>query len=74
MLARLGYEALKGNQQKLEIGMQFNSAVAREKMVDCQIRTADVTQHNLVDAFLEVPREKFIPAERRMLTSRARVV
>lgn len=47
--------------------MPASTAKARENMVDCQIRTADVTQRNLVDAFLEVPREKFAPAERQML-------
>ena len=33
---------------------------AREKMVDCQIRTSDVTNHELLSAFLSVPREEFV--------------
>ncbi|MGB7287529.1 MAG: protein-L-isoaspartate O-methyltransferase [Salaquimonas sp.] len=33
----------------------------RQNMVDCQIRTNDVTNHALLDAFLQVPRERFVP-------------
>lgn len=33
-------------------------------MVDCQIRTNDVTNHALLEALLEVPREKFVPADK----------
>ncbi len=32
----------------------------RQNMVDCQIRTNDVTNHALLEAFLEVPRERFV--------------
>jgi protein-L-isoaspartate(D-aspartate) O-methyltransferase len=39
----------------------FDSAVARRHMVDGQIRTADVTNPNLVTAMLTVPRELFVP-------------
>jgi protein-L-isoaspartate(D-aspartate) O-methyltransferase len=34
---------------------------ARSKMVDSQLRTTDVTSHSLLSAFLDVPREAFIP-------------
>ena len=37
-------------------------ATARRNMVDCQIRTKDVTDPLVTRAFLEVPREKFLPA------------
>jgi protein-L-isoaspartate(D-aspartate) O-methyltransferase len=40
---------------------------ARVKMVDGQVRTTDVTDLNLITAMLEVPREEFVPAERRAL-------
>jgi len=40
---------------------------AREQMVDCQIRTCDVTSPSVVSAFLTVPREEFLPAESRAL-------
>lgn len=30
-------------------------------MVDCQIRTADVTDTRIIEAMLSVPREKFVP-------------
>lgn len=34
---------------------------AREKMVDCQVRTVDVTDHAVLTAMLDVPREAFVP-------------
>ena len=37
----------------------------RQKMVDCQIRTTDVTDLALLDAFLDVPREAFVPKSKR---------
>lgn len=36
-------------------------------MVDGQLRVADVTDHRVLEAFLAVPREDFVPAERRGL-------
>jgi protein-L-isoaspartate(D-aspartate) O-methyltransferase len=42
-------------------------ATARQKMVDGQVRTADVTDHRILDAMLAVPREEFVPAARRAL-------
>ncbi|MDI7863345.1 protein-L-isoaspartate O-methyltransferase [Rhizobiaceae bacterium n13] len=35
---------------------------ARIKMVDNQIRTTDVTSHSILNAFLTVPREVFVPS------------
>ena len=35
---------------------------ARENMVDCQVRTSDVTEHALISAMLSVPREEFVPS------------
>jgi protein-L-isoaspartate(D-aspartate) O-methyltransferase len=40
---------------------------ARIKMVDNQIRTTDVTSHSVLDAFLTVPREAFVPAQLKPL-------
>ncbi|MCM2292930.1 protein-L-isoaspartate O-methyltransferase [Allorhizobium sp. BGMRC 0089] len=34
---------------------------ARVKMVDGQIRTTDVTYHSIIAAFLDIPREIFVP-------------
>ena len=34
---------------------------ARTNMVDCQIRTTDVTSYAVLNAFLTVPRENFVP-------------
>jgi protein-L-isoaspartate(D-aspartate) O-methyltransferase len=35
--------------------------IARQKMVDCQVRTSDVTDSRILDAMLAVPREAFVP-------------
>jgi protein-L-isoaspartate(D-aspartate) O-methyltransferase len=42
-------------------------AAARANMVDCQVRTADVTDHALISAMRTVPRERFMPAGRETL-------
>ena len=34
----------------------------RRNMVDCQIRTKDITDPRVIRAFSQVPREKFVPA------------
>jgi protein-L-isoaspartate(D-aspartate) O-methyltransferase len=39
------------------------SALHRRTMVDCQIRTFDVTDQQLLARMLEVPREHFLPGE-----------
>ncbi len=39
----------------------FDAAAARRIMVDCQIRTADVTDLDLQEAMLTLPREHFLP-------------
>src|SRR5664279_2890134 len=39
------------------------SALYRRTMVDCQVRTFDVTDQGLLARMLEVPREYFLPAE-----------
>ena len=41
---------------------------ARQQMVDTQIRTTDVTAYNVLDAFLTVPRELFVPTSLRPLS------
>ena len=38
---------------------------ARVAMVDCQIRPADVTHYNIIDAMLKIPREDFFPGSLR---------
>ncbi|MDU6141148.1 protein-L-isoaspartate O-methyltransferase family protein, partial [Bradyrhizobium sp.] len=42
-------------------------ATARQKMVDGQVRTNDVTDHRVLDAMLTVPRENFVPSDRQAL-------
>lgn len=39
----------------------FDSATARRMMVDGQVRTADVHNSDLIEAMLELPRERFVP-------------
>lgn len=41
--------------------------LAREKMVDCQVRPSDVTRHEVIAAMLAVPREAFVPKSQRKL-------
>jgi protein-L-isoaspartate(D-aspartate) O-methyltransferase len=40
----------------------FDTVSARRMMVDCQVRTADVTDLDLIGAMLALPRERFVPA------------
>jgi protein-L-isoaspartate(D-aspartate) O-methyltransferase len=40
---------------------------SRVKMVDGQLRTTDVTGHAILSAFLEIPRERFVPTAMRDL-------
>lgn len=42
-------------------------STARQKMVDGQVRTSDVTDRRVLDAMLTVPREAFVPAGRQAL-------
>jgi protein-L-isoaspartate(D-aspartate) O-methyltransferase len=42
-------------------------ATARQKMVDGQVRTSDVTDIRILDAMLAVPREAFVPEKQRAL-------
>ncbi|MGB3457534.1 MAG: protein-L-isoaspartate O-methyltransferase [Litorimonas sp.] len=46
---------------------QFDFDAARETMVESQIRTADVTDLDLLAAFRRTPRERFVPASRMAL-------
>jgi protein-L-isoaspartate(D-aspartate) O-methyltransferase len=42
-------------------------AIARQKMVDGQVRTNDVTDSRILDAMLDIPRELFVPENKRAL-------
>ncbi|MCA1453987.1 protein-L-isoaspartate O-methyltransferase [Bradyrhizobium sp. BRP22] len=42
-------------------------STARQKMVDGQVRTSDVTDAHILDAMLAVPREAFVPDSKRAL-------
>lgn len=45
----------------------MNFETARTKMVDNQIRPCDVTSHSVLNAFLSLPREEFLPEDERAL-------
>jgi protein-L-isoaspartate(D-aspartate) O-methyltransferase len=49
------------------MAMAIDFSAARQKMVDNQIRTSDVTSHSVLKAFLSVAREDFVPAHRKAL-------
>jgi protein-L-isoaspartate(D-aspartate) O-methyltransferase len=42
-------------------------STARLKMVDGQVRTSDVTDSRIIDAMMELPREAFVPENKRAL-------
>jgi len=42
-------------------------STARQKMVDGQVRTSDVTDARILDAMLALPRENFVPESKRAL-------
>jgi protein-L-isoaspartate(D-aspartate) O-methyltransferase len=42
-------------------------STARQKMVDGQVRPSDVTDVRIIDAMLAVPRENFLPDDKRAL-------
>ena len=46
---------------------QTQSQIARKMMVDCQIRPSKVTNENVLDAFLKVPREAFVGRHQRAI-------
>ncbi|MEM7241168.1 MAG: protein-L-isoaspartate O-methyltransferase [Pseudomonadota bacterium] len=40
---------------------------AREAMVDCQVRPSDVTKYPIIAAMLDVPREAFVPDDKKQI-------
>src|ERR1700743_1746677 len=42
-------------------------STARQKMVDGQVRTSDVTDYRIIEAMLALPREEFVPENKRAL-------
>ena len=42
-------------------------ATARQKMVDGQVLTSDVTDRRILDAMLALPRERFVPQDKQAL-------
>ena len=54
--------------QAVSVRSEFKqSAVQRQTMVDCQIRTFDVTDQRVIARLLDVPRELFVPDDVREL-------
>jgi protein-L-isoaspartate(D-aspartate) O-methyltransferase len=48
-------------------GLMSGFSIARQKMVDGQVRPSDVTDIRIIDAMLEVPREAFVPENQRAM-------
>jgi protein-L-isoaspartate(D-aspartate) O-methyltransferase len=48
-------------------GVSSGFLIARQNMVDCQVRPSDVTDIRIIDAMLDVPREAFVPANQRAM-------
>jgi protein-L-isoaspartate(D-aspartate) O-methyltransferase len=47
--------------------MQFDYAIQRKNMVESQVRPSDITDRRISRAMLDVPRELFVPADRRAI-------
>lgn len=47
--------------------MNIDYTGQRVKMVDCQVRTTDVTDLAIISAMLDIPREEFVPARSKPL-------
>ena len=45
----------------------FDFAAARRMMVDCQVRTSDVTDPRIIAAMLDLQRERFVPERHAFL-------
>jgi protein-L-isoaspartate(D-aspartate) O-methyltransferase len=45
----------------------IDTAAERQTMVDCQVRTFDVTDRPIIDRMMDLPRELFVPAVSRSL-------
>lgn len=56
-------ERLRGTERKSLVMTDF--AKRRTTMVDTQVRPSDVTKFPIIDAMLSVPREMFVPGDKR---------
>ncbi len=56
----------KAQEQTEQVSLGMTDFAARRRtMVDTQIRPSDVTKYPIIDAFLSVPRETFVPDAQR---------
>lgn len=46
----------------MTVAVLSDFATQRQTMVDCQIRTFDVTDQDVIARFIDVPREQFVPS------------
>ena len=51
----------------MNVAVLSDFATQRQTMVDCQIRTFDVTDQTVIGRFLDVPRERFVPTHLQSL-------
>ena len=51
----------------MNVAVLSDFATQRQTMVDCQIRTFDVTDQTVISRFLDVARERFVPSSLQSL-------
>jgi protein-L-isoaspartate(D-aspartate) O-methyltransferase len=57
----------RGNSRDFQGPSMSEFSIARQNMVDCQVRPSDVTDIGIIDAMLAVPREAFVPEQQRAM-------
>jgi len=63
---RLWQEQTKTYHQIRSLSM-IDYKQAREAMVDCQVRPSDVTKYPIIAAMLDIPREAFVPEDKKQI-------
>src|ERR1700761_7311230 len=62
------FVCFRGPSASLSAGPDMSDfATARQRMVNGQVRTSDVTDNRILDAMLALPREAFVPDDKRAL-------
>src|SRR5712671_1447946 len=66
-VSALGSGSLAATPHAFRVLPMSGFSTARQKMVDGQVRPSDVTDIRIIDAMLAVPREAFVPENKRAL-------
>jgi protein-L-isoaspartate(D-aspartate) O-methyltransferase len=59
------FVAIKNETEPTKVLPMTDYSARRTMMVDTQVRPSDVTKFHIIDAMLAVPRENFVPRDRR---------